>query len=118
MSQNDTKDAILLRITRRPNFAVVPEHAIKLFDRIMERDEAEALRAHPNDEWAQIEFWKERILESVASNVRGVIAVYYHEYIAAIKRNDDPYGFNNLPPYGGEARAQRDAYLACTASLA
>lgn len=120
--QSETKKAILLRSARRPSFTVVPEHAIKMFDRVIEQTSAEAVAAHPDDKWGQIEFWKEEILSRVLPKLRGIVTVYYHEYIASLMRGDDnvdvdPYGFDDVPPYGGEARAQRDAYMACSASL-
>jgi hypothetical protein len=122
MSVTETKQAILLRVSRRPSFEIVPAHAIALFDHIIERDESEAVTECGDDSWARIYFFKERVLAATASDLRGQIAGQFHEYIAALMRNDgvevDPYGFDNVPNYGGEARAQRDAYLACTASLA
>lgn len=120
---SETKKAILLRAAKSPSFEVVPEHAIKMFDRVIEQTSAEAITTHPDDKWGQVEFWKEAILDRVLPRLRGIVAVYYHEYIASLMRGDntveaDPYGFDDVPPYGGEARAQRDAYTACTASLA
>lgn len=123
MSIEDTKKAVQIRVAKRPIFAVVPEHAISLFDRVIEETEAEALRQHPNDVWGRVDFWKGEILKRVALPLRGLVAVQYHEYVAALMRGDegdgadDPYGFGRRPPYGGEARAQRDAYMACCASL-
>lgn len=125
MSVAETKQAILGRVFKRPEFSVVPEHAIKLFDRVIEQNEAEGLRLFPDDEWGRIQYWKEEIMELTLPKLRGVIAGYYHEYIAALMRNDvlsvttdDEFGFNSRPynPHA-EAIAQRDAYLACTASL-
>lgn len=125
MSVAETKQAILGRVFKRPEFSVVPEHAIKLFDRVIEQNEAEGLRLFPDDEWGRIQYWKEEIMEVTLPKLRGVIAGYYHEYIAALMRNDvlaietdDEFGFNNRAynPHA-EAIAQRDAYLACTASL-
>lgn len=125
MTIEATKQAILGRVHKRPEFVIVPEHAIKLFDRVIEQRESEALRLFPKDEWRRIQFWKEEIMELTLPRLRGVIAGYYHEYIAALMRNDlldietdDLYGFNDRPynPYA-ELVAQRDAYLACTASL-
>ncbi|NDC55320.1 MAG: hypothetical protein EBZ69_00540 [Alphaproteobacteria bacterium] len=123
MSVNETKQAVLLRVNRNPSFTVVPEHAIRMFDHVIEREEADAFKAYPDDQWGRIAFWKARILKDTLPHLRGIISVYYHEYIASLMRGDgdvevDPYGFDNPPSYGGEARAQRDAYLACTASLA
>lgn len=124
MSTNDTKNAIIFRSENQPQFAVVPEHAIKLFDYVIEETEVDAFKASPDDVWGRVAFWKKEILSRVAPRLRGLVATQYHEYIATLRRNDDgglfssPFGFDNVPPYGGEARAQRDAYLACTASLA
>jgi hypothetical protein len=123
--QSATKKAILIRAARKPSFSVVPEHAIKLFDRVIEQTSAEAIAAHPDDKWGQIEFWKDEILARVLPKLRGIVTVYYHEYIASLLRGDeaeidaDLYGFENrgYNP-NAEAIAQRDAYLACTASLA
>lgn len=120
-----TKHAVLGRVFKRPSFAVVPEHSLKLFDRVIEQRETEALRLFPDNEWERVQYWKEEIMELTLPELRGVIAGYYHEYIAALLRNDvleveteDPFGFNDRPynPYA-ETVAQRDAYLACTASL-
>lgn len=125
MSVTETKQAILGRVHKRPDFAVVPEHAIKLFDRVVEQTETEALRQFPDDEWGRIQFWKEEVMEVTLPKLRGVIAGYFHEYIAALMRNDlldvpvdDEFSFSDRP-YNeyAEAIAQRDAYLACTASL-
>lgn len=122
MSVTETKQAILFRVERRPSFEIVPSHAIALFDHIIEKNEGEALAKFGEDGWGRIEFFKELVLAATAKNLRGQIAVQFHEYIAALLRNEsvevDLYGFDNVPSYGGEARAQRDAYLACTASLA
>ena len=123
--QSETKKSILLRATASPSFAVVPEHAIKMFDRVIEQTSADAVAAHPDDRWGQIEFWKGAILDRVLPKLRGIVAVYYHEYIASLLRgeeavlDDDPYGFEDrgYNP-NAEAIAQRDAYMACTASLA
>jgi hypothetical protein len=96
---------------------VVPEHAVKLFDKVVEETEAEALRLYPNDLWARIDFWKEAILDKTPPNHRGMIAVQVHEYFAALLRNEDEDLTVDIPSYGGEARAQHDAYMACCASL-
>lgn len=125
MTAAATKQAILGRVHKRPEFVIVPEHAIKLFDRVIEQRETEALRLFPDDEWGRIQFWKEEIMELTLPKLRGVVAGYYHEYIAALLRNevvdietDDPFDFSGRPYNAqAEAIAQRDAYLACTASL-
>lgn len=121
MSVEETKKAIQVRIAARPQFAVVPQHAIALFDRVMEETEVEAFKQHKGF-WARVDFWKAEVLRRVTPSLRGLVAVQFHEYIAALARGDgdcvEPTGFENIPPYGGEARAQYDAYIACTASLA
>lgn len=121
MSVEETKNAIKVRIANRPQFAVVPQHAIALFDKVMEETEVEAFQKHKGF-WARVDFWKGEVLRRVSPTLRGLVAVQFHEYIAALARGGDavpdPYGFDNVPPYGGEARAQHDAYVACTASLA
>jgi hypothetical protein len=117
MSVEETKQAIKVRIAARPQFAVVPEHAIKLFDKVIEETEVEAFAQHTGF-WARVDFWKNEVLRRVTPSLRGLVAVQFHEYIAALARGDDPYGFETAPSYGGEARAQHDAYVACTASLA
>jgi hypothetical protein len=121
MSVEETKKSIQVRISARPQFAVVPAHAIALFDRVMEETEVEAFTAHKGF-WARVDFWKAEVLRRVTPSIRGLVAVQFHEYIAALARGGDgdcvSGGFDNVPPYGGEARAQHDAYIACTASLA
>jgi hypothetical protein len=121
--QSETKKAILIRTAHTPVFEVVPEHVIKMFDHVIEQTSADAIIAHPDDKWGQIEFWKSEILSRVLPKLRGQVAGFFHEYIAATLRGDDglnmdPYGFDAVPPYGGESRAQYDAYMACSASLA
>lgn len=122
--QSETKRAILRRAASRPSFTVVPEHAIKMFDRIIEQTSAEAISTHPDDRWGQIEFWKGKILGRVLPSLRGIVAVQYHEYIASLLRgeeaeiSDDLYGFDDRPYNpNAEAIAQRDAYMACIASI-
>jgi hypothetical protein len=120
MSLDFTRKSIIGRIQKTPSFAIVPEHAIKLFDRVIEENEVEALRKHPNNEWERIQFWKDCVMDSVLPRLRGLVAVQYHEYIASLMRGGDACVVDDTPPrpsYGGEARAQRDAYLACCASL-
>jgi hypothetical protein len=122
----ETKQAILVRAARKPSFEVVPEHAIHMFDHIIEMNSTAAVTAHPDDYWGQVTFFKAAILEDTAPTLRGIISVYFHEYIASLLRgemaeidSDDPYGFQSRPHNpNAEAIAQRDAYMACSASLA
>ena len=125
-TSSTTKTAVLRRVRRQPEFEVVPEHAIRLFEHVIEQTETEAIMAHPHDIWARVQYWKDAIMARVAPHLRGVIAVYFHEYVAATMRGDaaefdsdvDVYGFSQRP-YNPQAEdiARRDAYLACTASL-
>lgn len=116
MSTHETKKSILHRIDARPEFAIVPDHARMLFDRVMAETEMEALANWPKDEqvWDRVQFWKDEILSKVSPALRGLVAVQFHEYVAVTMRNDES---PVVPSYGGEARAQRDAYMACCASL-
>jgi hypothetical protein len=109
------KKSILFRVAKTPSFEVVPEHAIALFDKVMSETESEAQRLHPDDEWARIAYFKGEVLKCVAPSLRGIVAVQFHEYVATLRRNDDVVV--DIPSYGGEARAQHDAYMACCASL-
>lgn len=116
MSIEETKKAIQVRIAAKPVFAVVPEHAIRLFDRVIEETEVEAFKEHKGF-WARVNFWKNEVLSRVTPALRGIVAVQFHEYIAALSRGDTPALDPAAPSYGGEARAQHDAYMACCASL-
>ena len=123
MSTLETKTAVLARIAGDTvNVEVVPEHTQVLFDTIIGETEAEALRLYPSDLWERIQFWKEQILEKVASKFRGRISAMYHEYIARTLSADDldPYGFEEIlrhPNPLAERVAQQHAYDACCASL-
>jgi hypothetical protein len=114
---SDTKKSILFRVTKAPSFEIVPEHAIALFDKVISETEAEAMRLHPKSYWDRVEFWKREILDAVAAPLRGLVAVQVHEYFAALLRNEEEDLTVDIPSYGGEARAQHDAYMACCASL-
>jgi hypothetical protein len=122
-----TKKMILDRVNRQTATTVVPERAIKLIDKIMEDHAVEAGRKWPSDYWARVEFFKQKVLDSVMPQFRGMMAVAFHEYTACLLRGEDAEiesdaeffgGFDDRPynPYA-EGVAQRDAYMACIASL-
>jgi hypothetical protein len=123
MSVEETKKAIIGRIHRSTRATPVPEHVIRLFDHVIEETHVEAFLAHPTDKWERIEFWKEEILARIAEPFRGLVAIQYHEYMAAIERGNeesDEELLTALRPSNpcAEAIAQRDAYLACCAAVA
>ena len=123
---NEPKAAVRARIADRTvNVEVLPEHAFRMIETVIAANEAEALRLYPGDEedavFSRVNFWKTQLVESVAPQYRGRLAAMYHEYIAATMANEAPevdlWGFDAVPDYGGESRAQADAYAACTAAL-
>jgi hypothetical protein len=118
-----TKQMVLDRVNRRAAAAVVPERAIKLIDKVMEDHAVEAGRKWPADYWARVEFFKQKVLGEVLPQFRGLMAVAFHEYVACLYRGetaeiefDDEFFDRSYNPYA-EQIAQRDAYLACIASL-
>lgn len=122
MSVENTKSAIVGRVHRDTGSVPVAEHAIRFFDYVISEVEADALAAHPTDKWARINYWKEEILSRVARNWRGLVAVQFHEYIAALERGAEESTeslMSALRPTNpwAEQIALRDAYLATSASL-
>lgn len=118
-----TKQAIIGRVHRNTVSVPVEEHVIKMFDHVIEETHVEAFTAHPKDKWARIEFWKREILSRVAAPFRGLVAIQFHEYMAAIERGNeesDEELLTALRPSNpfAESVAQRDAYLACCAAIA
>ncbi|NDD52287.1 hypothetical protein EBZ39_00145 [bacterium] len=121
-----TWTAIQGRIQRRPTFQVVSEDAIATIENVIMRNHDEAYDMWPSfsldHKKCRVHFWKERVLNAVPDDKRGIFAVYYHEYIASIERSQDA-AFDEdeelmvIPNYGGHARAVHDAWIACTASL-
>lgn len=116
-----TKKMILDRVNRLTPESVVPERAIRLIEKVMEDNAIEA--AKKKTHWERVEFFKERLMEIVAPQFRGLLAVAYHEYQACLMRGEDATfesdsDFFDRPynPYA-EGIAQRDAYVACCASL-
>lgn len=118
-----TRGRIEARIARATTACVVPVSAIALIERVMENRAAEAAQKFPDSYWERVAFFKAAVLDAVKPQHRGVFADRFHEYVAACRRGEDAvadrdeFGFADRPAYGGEARAQRDAYFACTASL-
>jgi hypothetical protein len=111
------------RISRNPTFQVVDEDAIATIESVIMHHHDEAYDSWPSfslaDKKCRVHFWKGCVLDAVPDEKRGLFAVYFHEYVAAIERGeqseeDEP---GCIPSYGGHARAAHDAYVACTASL-
>jgi hypothetical protein len=119
----NTKSAIVGRIHRDTVSVPVAEHAIKFFDYVISEVEADAMAAHPKDKWARVNYWKKEILSRVADNWRGLVAIQFHEYMAALERGDEETTESLLSalrpsnPFA-EQIALRDAHLATSASLA
>jgi len=118
-----TRRKIVARVNRATASCVVPASAIALIERVMEDKAAKAAEKFPDSYWERVAFLKAAVLAAVPPGLRGTFADRFHEYAAACQRGDDAeagddeFGFANRPDYGGEPRAQRDAYFACTASL-
>lgn len=119
-----TRGRIEARVNRATESCVVPAASMALIERVMEDRAAEAARKFPDSYWERVAFFKKAVLAAVKPQHRGVFADRFHEYVAACRRGEDAvadsgdeFNFASRPAYGGEARAQRDAYLACTASL-
>ena len=117
-----TWNAIHGRIAKVTQFQVVPLDALETIEAVIMRDHDEAYDNWPtfsiDDQKCRVQFWKDRVLADVPADKRGLFAVYYHEYIAAIERSQDAeYEDVVIPSYGGHARAAHDAWVACTASL-
>lgn len=119
-----TRGRIEARIARATASCVVPASAVALIERVMENRAAEAARRFPDSYWERVAVFKAAVLAAVPPGLRGTFADRFDEYVAACRRGEDAvadsgdeFGFASRPAYGGEARAQRDAYLACTASL-
>jgi hypothetical protein len=119
-----TRHRIEARVNRTTASCVVPAATVALIERVMEDRAAEAARRFPDSYWERVAFFKAAVMDAVKPQLRGVVADRFHEYVAACRRGDeavadeaDEFGFAARHAYGGEARAQRDAYTACTASL-
>lgn len=118
-----TRRKVEARIARLTTSCVVPAVAVALIERVMENRAAEAARKFPDSYWERVAFFKAAVLAAVKPQHRGVFADRFHEYVAACRRGEDAapiadeFGFADRPAYGGEPRAQRDAYFACAASL-
>lgn len=118
--QTTTKQMILDRVNRKTAETVVPERAIKFIDKVMEDNAADS----PTDYWERVEFFKEKVLEDTLPQFKGLMAVAFHQYMAALYRDENPEFESDADEFGSrpynlyaEAIAQRDAYLACCASL-
>lgn len=118
--------AIQGRIEKSPTFQVVSEEALATIENVILANHDEAFDRWPKftDEHKKyrVQFWKAALIDAVPAEKAGIFAVYYHEYIASIERSErgsaEDEAAMPLPSYGGHARAARDAWMACTASLA
>lgn len=122
--------AIEARMAHTPVAEVVGEEALATIESVLMENHDEAYDLYPTnsfeDRICRIQFWKDAVIEASLPAKAGIMAVYYHEYVAASLRGQAaspvPTVFTDetesrIPSYGGERRAQHDAYLACTASL-
>lgn len=107
--------AAAVRATKISTATIVPEHAIRLFDFVIEKAERHA----PEGETAEERNfrWYSAMAECVAENLLPEVEPMFIRYLKVLDRNADAELFIETPSYGGEARAQRDAYIACIASL-
>ena len=129
-----TWDSIDARASRRPVFQVVPDEALARIEKVILANEDEAIRRWPSDhtdsaknrEDAQcrVQFAKEALLAAVPFQRRhekGLLAVYFHEYIAASLRGDASDEFvyylrrSSSPDIA--RRALAEAYQTCRAGL-
>lgn len=114
------------RMARHPVFQVLPEEAQETIENVIMLNHDEAFDRWPSfslgHKKMRIQFWKDRVLDAVEVEKRGIFAVYFHEYIAASIRGEGASAEDDdvsaIPSYGGHARAAHDAWVACTASLA
>lgn len=107
--------AAAVRATKISTATIVPEEAIRLFDFVIEKAE----RHVPEDETAEERNfrWYSAMAECVAEGLLPDVEPMFIRYLKVLDRNTDAELFVETPFYGGEPRAQRDAYIACTASL-
>lgn len=90
----------------------VPKASQTLVDRVMAKYE----NAFPDQFWHRVGFWYVKIMERTLPRLRGFAATDFFEIVAAHMRNSDEYTHRDTPD-NIEALAQRDAYVACTASI-
>lgn len=94
-----------------------PAHAIKLFDFVIEKAERHAPDEFETPEQKYFR-WYTALCDCVAEKLLPEIEPMFIRYLKVLEKNNDPdLGFEALYDYGGEPRAQRDAYVACVASL-
>jgi hypothetical protein len=125
-----TWKAIEVRMSHSPTQEVVGEDALATIEEVVMERHDEAYDLYPTnsfeDRIQRIQFWKQAVIGASLPAKAGIMAVYFHEYVAASLRGqsaapvptvftDDEPG--RIPSYGGERRAQHDAWVACTASL-
>lgn len=97
--------------------APTPEHAIKLFDFVIEKAERKA----PEFETPEQRYfrWYEGLCDCVAESLLPEVEPMFIRYIKLLDKNSDPdMGFTpSYESYGGESRAQADAYAASIATF-
>lgn len=91
----------------------VPETSQTLVDRVMAKYDD----AFPDKFWHRAGLWYLKIMERTLPRLRGFAATDFFEIVAAHLRNNDDYDVGQEPPADIEQRVQRDAYMACTASI-
>jgi hypothetical protein len=120
----ETWTAIQGRIEKSPVFQVVPEEAMATIEGVILLNHDEAFDNWPTfseqHKKNRVQFWKMKVLRTVPTEKAGIMAVYFHEYVAASLRGDAAESDDDgpvIPSYGGHVRAAQDAYIACTVSL-
>ena len=131
--------SIEARISRRPVFQVVPNAALVTIENVIMAGEDEAWDRWPGqnlgdddlpdveknhaDQRCRIHFAKEALLDAVPTESRGLMAVYFHEYIASTLRGADAtadedivYSRISISPAVAQ-RALAEAYETCSAGL-
>lgn len=131
--------SIEARISRSPVFQVVPTEAMITIESVIMAGEDEAWDRWPGqhlgdddlpdveknhaDQKCRIHFAKEALLDAVPAESRGLMAVYFHEYIASTLRSADAaidedivYSRVSVSPATAQ-RALAEAYAACSAGL-
>lgn len=114
------KLAVVRRLHKQPpQFQIVPEKAIMLFEDTM-RKSARGLNRIEGF-WARAEFIRRRVLKRTAAGLRGPMARWYSDYTAAMLRGEmatiDDDGAVRKVDDNIELSVRSAAYAACSASL-
>lgn len=115
-----TRDQVMARIAKTPSFEIVTEEAMATIEAVIMANHDEAFDLYPKDQWYRVQYWKDRLMEAIPENLRGVFSGYFHEYVASNLKGSaamaDDTGYRAADP-NIEARALHDAYVAASASL-